>query len=160
MNIETVKLEFPEGANIILGQSHFVKTVEDIHEAMVNSIPGVKFGMAFSEASIQRLVRHSGTDEALRKLAAENVKRIGAGHCFLIIMQDCFPINVLGAIKAVPEVCRIFCATANPAEVVVARNKEAGAILGVFDGLSPLGIEDEEGITWRRDIVRKFGYKL
>lgn len=160
MKIETVKLEFPEGTNIIFGQSHFVKTVEDLHEAMVNSVSGAKFGLAFSEASIGRLVRHSGTDEELRKIAAENLLRVACGHCFLIIMRDCFPINVLGAIKNTYEVVNIFCATANPVEVVVARKDDKGAILGVFDGFSPLGIEDEKGIEWRREIIRRFGYKL
>lgn len=159
MKLETVRLEFPEGANIILGQSHFVKTVEDLYEAMMNSVPNPNFGIAFSEASGARLVRHIGTDAKLENLAAKNLMRVGAGHCFLIIMENVFPINVLNAIKAVPEVCNIFCATANPVEVVVARGDDAGAILGVFDGNSPLGIEDEEGIAWRTDILRRFGYK-
>jgi hypothetical protein len=160
MNIESVKLEFPEGTNIIFGQSHFVKTIEDLHEAMVNSVPSAKFGAAFSEASIQRLVRFSGTDAGLAKLAAENLLRVGCGHCFLIIMRDCYPINVLGAIKNVYEVVNIFCATANPVEVIVARKENAGAVLGVFDGLSPIGIEDENGIKWRKEWIRNFGYKL
>ncbi|RKZ28623.1 hypothetical protein DRQ36_10145 [bacterium] len=160
MDIKTVKLIFPEGANIILGQSHFIKSVEDLYEAMVNSVPNARFGIAFSEASADRLVRHAGNDDELRRMAAENVMRIGSGHCFLIVMQDCFPINVLNAIKAVPEVCRIFCATANPVEVVVARGEEAGGILGVFDGDSPVGIEDEENIACRHDFLRKIGYKM
>jgi adenosine/AMP kinase len=159
MNLESVKLKFPEGANIILGQSHFVKTVEDLYEAMMNSVPNPKFGIAFSEASGARLVRHIGTDAELEKLAAKNLMNVGAGHCFLIIMENVFPINVLNAIKAVPEVCNIFCATANVVEVVVARRNDAGAILGVFDGNSPLGIEDDDGIAWRMDILRRFGYK-
>ncbi len=159
MNLESVELKFPEGANIILGQSHFVKTVEDLYEAMMNSVPNPKFGIAFSEASGARLVRHIGTDAELEKLAAKNLMNVGAGHCFLIIMENVFPINVLNAIKAVPEVCNIFCATANVVEVVVARRNDAGAILGVFDGNSPLGIEDDEGIAWRMDILRRFGYK-
>jgi uncharacterized protein len=160
MDIERVKLEFPEGTNIIFGQSHFVKTIEDLHEAMVNSVPGVKFGVAFSEASIQRLVRFSGTDTELAKIAAENLFRVACGHCFLIIMRDCFPINVLGAVKNVYEVVNIFCATANPVEVVVARKDNAGAVLGVFDGYSPIGIEGEDGVKWRKEWIRNFGYKL
>ncbi len=159
MNLETVKLEFPEGTNIILGQSHFIKTVEDLYEAMMNSAPNPKFGLAFSEASGAKLVRHIGTDPELEELASKNLFRVSAGHCFLIIMRDIFPINVLNAIQAVPEVCNIFCATANPVEVVVARQETAGAILGVFDGQSPVGIEDDEGIAWRTEIVRRFGYK-
>ncbi len=160
MNIETVELNFPEGANIILGQAHFIKTVEDLCEAMVNSVPAPKFGVAFSEASGDRLVRHAGTDPELERLAAENLMHVAAGHCFLIIMRDCFPLNVLGAIKRVPEVCGIFCATANPVGVVVARKDSgSGAIIGVFDGASPVGIEDETGIEWRKKIVRQFGYK-
>jgi len=160
MKIETVKLEFPEGTNIIFGQSHFVKTVEDLHEAMVNSVPGAKFGVAFSEASIQRLVRQSGTDVELCKIAGENLLRVGCGHCFLIIMRDCYPINVLHAVKNTYEVVNIFCATANPVDVVVVREENRGAVLGVFDGFSPVGIEDEKGIEWRKDWIRKFGYKL
>jgi len=159
MNLEAVKLNFPDGTNIILGQSHFIKTVEDLYEAMMNSVPNPKFGIAFSEASGARLVRHIGTDPELEELAAENLIRIGAGHCFLIILRNVFPINVLNAVKAVPEVCNIFCATANTVEVVVARRDDSGAILGVFDGQSPVGIEDDEGIAWRKDILRKFGYK-
>lgn len=159
MNLDTVKLKFPEGANIILGQSHFIKTVEDLYEAMMNSAPNPRFGIAFSEASGAKLVRHIGTDPEMENLAADNLMRVAAGHCFLIIMKDMFPINVLNAVKAVPEVCNIFCATANPVEVVVARQEAAGAILGVFDGQSPVGIEDEEGVAWRTDIVRRFGYK-
>ncbi len=160
MNIESVEIRFPEGANIVFGQSHFIKSVEDIYEAMVNSVPSARFGIAFSEASGDRLVRHSGNDENLRKMAADNLVRIAAGHCFLVIMEDCFPINVLNAIKAVPEVCSIYCATANRVEAVVARNDSGdGAILGVIDGAAPVGIEDESGIAWRHDFLRKIGYK-
>jgi len=155
-----IKIDFPEGTNIILGQTHFIKSVEDLYEAMVTSLPDPHFGIAFSEASGAKLVRHIGTDTDLEDIAAANLMKIGAGHCFLIIMRDCFPINVLPAVKAVPEVCRIFCATANPLEVVVARKENAGAILGVFDGDSPVGIEKAEDIAWRVDILRKFSYKI
>jgi adenosine/AMP kinase len=160
MKIENVKLQFPDGLNIILGQTHFIKSVEDIYEAMVGSMPAPKFGIAFSEASGERLVRHIGTDDGLTEIAADNLMRIKSGHCFLIIMRDCFPINVLNAIEAVPEVCNIFCATANPVEVIVGRNDAGdGAILGVIDGRAPLGIEDKKDIEWRHDFLRKIGYK-
>ncbi|MCK5833836.1 adenosine-specific kinase [bacterium] len=160
MKIETVKINFPEGANIIFGQSHFIKTVEDLYEAMVNSVPSARFGIAFSEASGDRLVRFDGNDEGLTKIATKNLMAISSGHCFLIIMQDCFPINVLGAVKAVPEVCNIFCATANQVEAIIARNEAGnGAILGVIDGEAPLGAEDEEAKTCRYGFLRKIGYK-
>lgn len=160
MEFEKIDLKIPEGANIILGQSHFIKTVEDLHEAMVTSVPSSKFGIAFSEASGEKLVRHSGNDKELREIASENILAIGSGHCFIIIMKDCFPINVLGAIKQVPEICRIFCATANPTSVVVAREKNRGAILGVFDGDSPEGIEADASILKRKEFLRMIGYKL
>ncbi|HHS49578.1 MAG TPA: hypothetical protein ENN07_00470 [candidate division Zixibacteria bacterium] len=160
MKIESVKLEFPEGANIIFGQAHFIKTVEDIYEAMVNSAPSARFGIAFSEASGDRLVRFDGNDEGLAKSAVENIERIACGHSFLIIMHDCFPINVLGAVKAVPEVCNIFCATANPVEAIVARNEDGfGAVIGVIDGASPLGVEGDDDKECRHGFLRKIGYK-
>ena len=160
MKIESIDLKFPEGANVILGQSHFIKTVEDLYEVMMSSVPNARFGIAFSEASGERLVRLIGNDRELKEAAAENLSRIKAGHCFLIIMEECFPINFLPAIKAVPEVCRIFCATANPVSVLVARNEGGdGGILGVIDGKAPVGIEGDDGISWRHDFLRKIGYK-
>jgi len=160
VEIKNIKIQKPESINFILGQSHFIKTVEDIHEALVNSVPGIKFGLAFCEASGDCLVRWSGTDDAMIELAKENAKEIGAGHCFIIFLgEGFFPINVLNQIKAVPEVCRIFCATANTTNVVVMNVGEGRAILGVADGESPKGIEGEEGIAWRKDFLRKIGYK-
>ena len=160
MELKTVKIEKPSEINFILGQSHFIKTVEDIHEAAVAGAPGIKFGVAFCEASGDCLIRFSGNDEEMIELAKSNATAIGAGHSFIIFMKDAFPINILNAIKAVPEVCGIFCATANPVEVIVAVSKQGRGILGVIDGEKPKGIEDDEGKKWRRDILRKFGYKL
>lgn len=160
MELKTVKIEKPSEINFILGQSHFIKTVEDLHEAAVSSVPGIKFGVAFCEASGDCLVRHSGNDEELIEMARNNALAIGAGHSFIIFMRDAFPINILNAVKAIPEVCRIFCATANPVEVIVAESKQGRGILGVIDGEKPKGIEDDEGKAWRHDILRKFGYKL
>ncbi len=160
MELKVIKIEnIPEGANIILGQSHFIKTVEDIYEAVVTSLPSVKFALAFCESSGKCLVRTEGTDEELKKIAAENALRIGAGHSFLLILKDAYPINVLNALKQVPEVCRIYCATANPVEVIVAETNQGRGILGVVDGSSPQGIEDKEEIEWRKDLLRKLGYK-
>jgi adenosine/AMP kinase len=161
MEMQTVKIEKPEEINFILGQSHFIKTVEDIHEAMVNCVPGIKFGVAFCEASGACLVRYSGTDDAMIELAKNNAARIGAGHSFILFLGEGFyPINVLNAVKALPEVCSIFCATANPAEVVIADNGKGRAILGVFDGEKPKGIESGEDIDWRKQLLRKIGYKI
>ncbi len=157
--MKIVKIKNPEELNIIIGQSHFIKTAEDIYEAMVNSVPGVKFGVAFCEASMNRLIRVEGTDDDLKKLAAENALAISAGHTFFIVMRDVFPINFLRDIKNVPEVCNIFCATANPVEVVIAETEGGRGILGVIDGATPLGIEDAEGEAWRKDFLRKIGYK-
>lgn len=160
MDIQTVKIEKPEDINFILGQSHFIKTVEDIHEAVVSAVPGIKFGLAFSEASGKCLIRWSGTDEAMTELAKKNARAIGAGHSFILFLAEGFyPINVLSAIRNVPEVVHIFCATANPVEVLVARTEQGGGILGVVDGASPQGIEDEEGIAWRKGFLRMIGYK-
>lgn len=161
MQTHIVKIEKPETAGVILGQSHFVKTVEDIHEAMVNAVPGIKFGLAFCEASGDRLVRVTGTDEAMQDVATRNALAIGAGHIFVLVLAEGFyPINVLNAVKTVPEVCRIFCATANPLEVVVAESEQGRGILGVIDGFSPLGVEDENGVAWRKGLLRAIGYKL
>ncbi len=161
MEIRTIPIDKPEDSNFILGQSHFIKTVEDLHEALVQSVPGIRFGLAFCESSGARLVRWSGTDEAMIELARRNALALGAGHCFIIFLAaGFFPINVLNAVKSVPEVCRIFCATANPAEIVVAETDRGRAILGVADGLPPLGVEDEAGQAWRKGFLRKIGYKL
>jgi adenosine/AMP kinase len=161
MNLISVKIEKPDEINFILGQSHFIKTVEDVHEALVSSVPGIKFGVAFCEASGKCLVRWSGTDERMVDLARKNALAIGAGHSFIVFLGDGFyPVNVLNAVKAVPEVCRIFCATANPVEVLVAETDQGRGIIGVVDGSSPLGIEAEEDIAWRKGFLRMIGYKL
>lgn len=160
MDITTVRFEKPEELNFILGQSHFIKTVEDLHEAVVQASPTIKFGIAFCESSGPRLVRWSGNDQELIDLAVKNARAIGAGHSFLILLREGFPINVLNAVKMVPEVCRIYCATANPVEVVLGETEQGRAILGVVDGGSPLGVEDEEDIADRKAMLRRFGYKL
>ena len=160
MEIKTVKIEKPEPINFILGQSHFIKTVEDIHEALVGGVPGIKFGLAFCEASGDCLVRWTGTDEDMIELAKKNALAIGAGHSFILFLAEgFFPINVLNAVKMIPEVARVFCATANPTEVLVAETEQGRGILGVVDGFSPKGVEDEEGIAWRKDFLRMIGYK-
>jgi adenosine/AMP kinase len=159
MEIKTVKLENPDALNLILGHSHFIKTVEDIYEAMVNTVPMAKFGVAFCEASDKCLVRHSGTDDDFVALARINAFNLSAGHSFIIFMKDMFPVNVLNAIRNVPEVCRIFCATANPVEVVIAESDQGRGILGVIDGFKSKGIETDEDILARKDLLRKIGYK-
>ncbi len=154
-------IEKSENLNVILGQSHFIKTVEDLHEALVTAVPGIKFGLAFSEGSGKRLVRKTGTDPALVDLAVKNILAIGAGHVFLIVLGDgFFPINVLHAVKACPEVVRLFAATANPLQAIVAEEGDQRGIVGVLDGFKPLGVEDDAGISWRKDLLRRFGYKL
>ena len=159
MELNLIQIENPDALNLILGQSHFIKTIEDIHEALVNTVPGIQFGVAFCEASGHTLVRHSGTSQDLEQLAIRNARTIGAGHSFIVFLKDAFPINVLHAIKHVPEVCSIFCATANPVQVIVAESEQGRGILGVIDGAAPSGVEDEDGIAWRKDFLRKFGYK-
>ena len=160
MELTSVKIEKPITINFILGQSHFIKTVEDIHETLVSAVPGIKFGMAFCESSGKCLVRWSGTDDEMIELAKKNALTIGAGHSFIIFLGDGFyPINVLNAIKQVPEVCGIFCATANPVEVIIADSTNGRGILGVIDGETPKGVEDEEGIAWRKSFLRMVGYK-
>ena len=154
-----MRLEIPEGVNLILGHTHFIKTVEDVYEAIVNTAPGMKFGVAFNEASQQCLVRFDGNDEALKKLAVHNALQVSAGHAFVIVMRDGFPINILGRLKDVPEVCRIFCATANPLEVVVAETEQGRAILGVVDGETPVGVETDKDAAQRREFLRTIGYK-
>jgi adenosine/AMP kinase len=159
--ILTVKIEKPAEINFILGQSHFIKTVEDIHEALVSSVPGIRFGLAFCEASGKCLVRWSGTDAAMIELAHKNALAIGAGHSFILFLgEGYFPINVLNTIKMIPEVCHIFCATANAVEVLVAETEQGRGILGVVDGFPPRGVEGEEEIAWRKEFLRKIGYKF
>lgn len=161
MELKIVKIEKPEEINFILGQSHFIKTVEDIHEALVNTVPGIKFGLAFCEASGKCLIRWSGTDEAMIELAKKNALAVGAGHSFILFLgEGYYPINVLNAVKMIPEVCNIFCATANPASIVLVEEGDGRGILGVIDGSSPQGVEDEEGIAWRKGFLRMIGYKL
>ncbi len=161
MDLKLVVVEKPETINFILGQSHFIKSVEDIHEALVNSVPGIKFGLAFCEASGDCLVRWSGTDQDMIELAQKNALALAAGHSFIVFLGEGFyPLNVLNAIKGVPEVARIFCATANPTQVVIAESEQGRGILGVIDGFSPKGIEDEAGISWRKGLLRRFGYKF
>lgn len=159
MEIKTVKIENPDGLNMILGHTHFIKSVEDIYEVMVNATPIPKFGLAFCEASEKCLVRYTGTEDGLVELAKKNALALSAGHTFILFMQDMFPINVLPAIKNVPEVCRVFCATANPVEVIVAETDQGRGILGVIDGFSSKGIETEEDIAARKQLLRTFGYK-
>ncbi|MEO0077384.1 MAG: adenosine-specific kinase [candidate division WOR-3 bacterium] len=159
MELKAVSIQRPDGCNVILGQSHFIKTVEDLHEALVTTVPGAKFGLAFCEASGPCLVRHSGTDPELETLAVENALAIGAGHSFIIILGNTFPINVLNAVKGVQEVCSIFCATANPVQVVLAESGSGRAILGVIDGEKPRGIETDSDIADRKAFLRKIGYK-
>lgn len=161
MQFVTVKIEKPETTNFILGQTHFIKSVEDIHEALVGAVPGIKFGLAFCEASGKCLVRWSGTDAALVELARNSAKAIGAGHCFIVFLGEGFyPVNVLNAVKVVPEVCRIFCATANPTEVILAETEQGRGVLGVVDGFAPQGIETEQDVQWRKNLLRQLGYKL
>jgi len=159
LELESVRMEFPADANIIVGQSHFIKTVEDIYEAVVGTVPQAKFGLAFNESSGACLVRTEGNDEALRAAAIRNAQALGAGHSFVLVVQNAYPINILPALRRVPEICGIFCATANPVEVVVARSEQGRGILGVIDGSSPKGVEGESDIAWRHDLLRKIGYK-
>lgn len=160
VNFISVTIQKPDTVNLILGQAHFIKTVEDLHEALVTAVPGIAFGLAFCESSGPCLVRWSGTDEELTELARSNAQAIGAGHSFLIFLRDCFPINVLQAIRQVPEVCGIYCATANPVEVILAETPHGRGIMGVVDGLSPKGIEQATDIAARKALLRQFGYKL
>jgi hypothetical protein len=160
MDLSTVIIQKPDAVNFILGQSHFIKTVEDLHEALVGAVPGIEFGLAFCEASGPALVRSSGTSEEMEALAVENALAISAGHTFIIFLANAFPINVLNAVKRVPEVCRIFCATANAVEVIVAETDQGRGVLGVIDGVKPLGVETEQDVVERKELLRKFGYKL
>jgi len=161
MELKLVRIEKPETVNLILGQAHFIKTVEDLHEALVSSIPGIKFGLAFCESSGPALVRASGTDDELLELAKRNALELSAGHSFIIFLGAGFyPVNVLNAVKMVPEVCHIFCATANPVEVILAETEQGRGILGVVDGILTKGIETEGDVAWRKDLLRTIGYKL
>jgi uncharacterized protein len=160
MEIMSVRVDVPEGMNVIIGQSHFIKTVEDLYEILIASSPALKFGVAFSEASGHCLVRHEGNDEALEKQATEAALALSCGHVFVIFLKEGFPINVLNAIKGCQEVCRIFCATANPLEVIVASSEQGNGVMGVIDGSRPVGVEDEDGKEWRKDLLRRFKYKL
>ena len=160
MEITTVRIEKPEDVNLILGQSHFIKTVEDLYETLVGAVPGIQFGLAFCESSGACLVRWAGTHDAMTELARKNAYALGAGHSFIIFLKNAYPINVLNAVKMVPEVCRIYCATANSVEVIVAESEAGRGILGVIDGAKPQGIEDAEGIAWRKGFLRKIGYKI
>jgi len=160
MDIKLVQLEFPEDCNVIVGQTHFIKTVEDLHEIMVGTVPSVKFGLAFCEASGDCLLRLEGNDDGLKGVAETNGLKISAGHTFFLVMRDAFPINVLNGIKMCQEVCRIFCATANPVQVIIAETEQGRGVLGVIDGASPKGVEKDADVAWRKDLLRKFNYKL
>ena len=160
MQLTTVRIEKPESVNFILGQSHFIKTVEDVHEALVGAASGVQFGLAFCEASPPALVRWSGTHPGMIALAKKNALALGAGHSFIVFLANAFPVQVLNAVKAVPEVCRIFCATANPTEVIIASTEQGRAVLGVVDGIPPAGVEAEAEIAERKALLRRLGYKL
>jgi adenosine/AMP kinase len=160
MELITVKIEKPETVNVIFGQSHFIKTVEDLHEALVGAVPGAEFGLAFCEASGPTLVRASGTSDELIELAKSNALALSAGHIFLIFLGNVFPINVLNAVKAVPEVCRIYCATANPVEVILAETEQGRGVLGVVDGEKSKGVESDQDVQDRKELLRKFGYKI
>ncbi|MBM4066879.1 MAG: hypothetical protein FJ266_14815 [Planctomycetes bacterium] len=160
MEIKTVVMEIPEGANIIIGQTHFIKTTEDLYEVMVNGVPGIKFGIAFCEASGPCLVRAEGNDSTLKEIAIRNAGNIAAGHTFVVLIKEAFPVNVLNSIKACPEVCSIYCATANPVQVIVAEAEQGRGIMGVIDGYRPKGVETEKDVQNRKQFLRKIGYKL
>jgi|SRR5208283_5394732 len=159
LEIKAVPMEFPSDANIIVGQSHFIKTVEDLYEAMSTTAPQAKFGLAFNESSGACLTRAEGNDPALRDCAVRNARALAAGHTFVLVMQNAYPINVLNAIRNVPEVCSIFCATANPVQIIVAESEQGRGVLGVIDGSSPKGVEGRADVAWRHDLLRKIGYK-
>lgn len=160
LELKLVKIKKPDGVNVILGQSHFIKTVEDLYEALVNNVPGIKFGLGFVESSGACKIRSEGNEEELIKLAQDNALSIGAGHSFIVFIKNAYPINILNAIKAIPEVCTIYCASANPVEVIIAETDMGRGILGVIDGAKPKGIESDADITWRKEFLRKIGYKL
>ena len=159
LNLETVSLEFPSDTNIIVGQTHFIKTAEDMYEAVVNTVPQAKFGLAFNEASGPCLTRSEGNDDDLRSLAVKNAQALAAGHVFVLIVRNAYPINLLNTIQSIPEVCSIFCATANPVEVVIAKTAQGSGVMGIIDGSSPKGIEGPEDVITRKEFLRKIGYK-
>jgi adenosine/AMP kinase len=160
MELSSVKMVFPEGTNIIIGSSHFIKTVEDLYEIIATGVPGAKFGVAFSEASGPCLVRTEGSDEEMKRCAAQNSVAIGAGHTFVIVLKDAYPVNILNAVKSCQEVCAVWCATANPLEVLVAETSQGRGIIGVVDGCAPKGVETDKDIKARKELLRKIGYKL
>jgi adenosine/AMP kinase len=160
MELKIQSMEVPEGCNVIFGQTHFIKTVEDLYEIMVGAVPGAKFGIGFCEASGHCLVRGEGNDDTLKDAAMKNAFTIGAGHTFVVLLKDAFPINVLNAVKMCQEVCSLFCATANPVQVILAESEQGRGVLGVIDGSSPKGVEKEDDVAWRKDLLRKFKYKL
>ena len=160
MQIQSVKMEIPSGGNLILGQTHFIKTVEDLYEIMAGAMPKARFGIAFCEASGACLIRVEGNDEEMKQAAIRNAQNVGAGHTFFLVLRDAYPINVLNAVKNCPEVCSIYCATANPVEVILAESSQGRGVLGVIDGFSPKGVEGQADIRWRKDLLRKIGYKL
>lgn len=160
MELKVVAIDKPDEANVVIGQSHFIKTVEDVHEALVTAVPGIKFGFAFCESSGKRLIRWTGTDQAMIDLARRSAQAIGAGHCFTLFLAPGFyPVNILPALRGVPEVVGFYCATANPVQIIVAETEAGRGILGVIDGGTPLGVEGDEDIAWRKDFLRKIGYK-
>lgn len=160
MELKMERIDVPEGCNVIFGQSHFIKTVEDLYEIIVGAVPGAKFGIGFSEASGHCLVRGEGNDDGLKKAAMESAFQVGAGHAFFIFIRDAFPINILNAVKMCQEVCHVFCATANPLQVVLAQTEQGRGVMGVIDGSSPKGMEKEDGVAWRKELLRQFKYKL
>jgi adenosine/AMP kinase len=160
VEFKSIRIKKPDDVNVIIGQSHFIKTVEDIYECLVNAVPEIKFGLAFVESSGARKIRVEGTDPALKKLCAENALEVGAGHSFIVMLGNAFPINVLNALKNIPELCTIYCATANPVEIIVAESETGRGIMGVIDGLKPEGIESDADVVWRKEFLRKIGYKI
>ncbi len=159
LKLTSVRMDFPSDANIIVGQSHFIKTVGDLYEAVTTTVPQAKFGLAFNESSGACLTRAEGNDSSLRECAVRNAQALASGHTFVLVIQNAYPINLLNAIRSVPEVCTIFCATANPVEVVLAQSDQGSGVLGVIDGSSPKGVEGENDVAWRHDFLRKIGYK-
>lgn len=159
MEIKVMPIEKPDEMNFIMGHSHFIKTVEDLYETVIQHVPGIKFGVSFCEASGKCLIRSTGNDETLQEIARRNANNVGAGHTFFIFMENAFPVNILNAVKMVPEVCRVYCATANPTQVLIGETEQGRAVLGVVDGFMPKGIEKDEDIAWRKDLLRKLGYK-
>jgi len=160
VEFKTVKVKKPDDVNMVFGQSHFIKTVEDLYEALIGSVPGIKFGFAFVESSGACKIRSEGNDPELKKLAQDNALEIGCGHSFLLFLRQAYPVNVLNAIKTIPEVCMVYCATANPVEVVIAESDTGRGVMGVIDGLKPKGVENAQDIVWRKELLRKIGYKL